>query len=232
MVARLDDLRAKLVTGRCNRQATAAVILLAAVVACARYEASAHTDSARADSIARVRQDSINRAQPGYVVDSIFPIEEEIRRFNDGLTPTTTLKGGASSPEALVRLFARALAERDTNALVSLLVSRAEFGYLVFPESRYARPPYKTKPAIVWTQLVSDSERGLSRLLERVSGDSLRISALRCPKVADREGANRYWRNCSLSIGDTAGGSRRLQLFGPILERGGRTKFLSYDTAF
>ncbi len=232
MVARVDGLRPELVTKRHSRLATAAVTLLAAVVACARYEASAHTDSARADSLARVRQDSINRAQPDYVVDSIFPIEEEIRRFNDGLATSTTLEGGARSPEALVRLFTRALAQRDTSALLSLLVTRAEFGFLVFPESRYTRPPYKTKPAVIWTQLVSDSERGLSRMLERVAGDSVRISELRCAKVADREGTNRYWRNCTLMVRDAAGVSRRLQLFGQILERDGRSKFLSYDTAF
>ena len=43
--------------------------------------ATVRADSIRRDSVARARQDSINRTLPGYVVDSILPIEEEVRRF-------------------------------------------------------------------------------------------------------------------------------------------------------
>jgi hypothetical protein len=44
---------------------------------------TARHDSIRADSVARARQDSINRATPGYVIDSLLPPEEEARRFRD-----------------------------------------------------------------------------------------------------------------------------------------------------
>src|SRR6476661_7758906 len=60
-------------------------------------------DSARADELRRARQDSINRTLPGYVVDSIFPVDEEIRRFKTkiGGTPATVLAHGSPSREAL-----------------------------------------------------------------------------------------------------------------------------------
>ncbi|HEV8365215.1 MAG TPA: hypothetical protein VGQ52_16990 [Gemmatimonadaceae bacterium] len=212
--------------------ATAALLLQAAVVACARYEASASTDSAHADSAARATQDSINRAQPGYIVDSIFPSEEEIRRFNAGLARPTALNGGAASRAELVRLFAAALRRADTAALRDLLVSRAEFGHFVFPESPFTRPPYKTKPIVIWTQLLGESTSGLERLLKNVSGDSMRISQLACDGAADREGANRYWRNCTVVLESPDGTARRIHLFGHIMERGGRFKFLSYSTDF
>jgi hypothetical protein len=81
-------------------------------------------------------------------------------------------------------------------------------------------------------QLVSDSQRGLSRLLVRVAPNQVRISNLQCLVDADREGRNRYWRNCTVNLRDSTGASRRLQLFGQIVERDGRMKFLSYSTDF
>lgn len=232
MVAGVDDLRAQLTQHRCIRPLVAAGLVLAVTFGCARYDANATTDSALADSVARARSDSVTRAQPGYVIDSIFPIEEEIRRFNAELVRPDSLIGGARSRAELVRRFEKALARQDTAGLLELIVSRAEFGYFVFPESPYARPPYKTKPAIVWMQLLSDSERGLSRLLERVAHEQIRISGLQCLAEAEREGRNRYWRHCTVNLRDSTGASRRLQLFGQIVERDGRMKFLSYSTDF
>ena len=232
MVARVDDLRAQLTQHRCIKSLVTAGLVLAVTFGCARYDANATTDSALADSAARARVDSVTRAQPGYVVDSIFPIEEEIRRFNADLARPDSLVGGARSRAELVRLFENALARQDTSGLLDLLVTRAEFGYFVFPESPYSRPPYKTKPAIVWMQLVSDSERGLNRLLARIGHEQVRISNPQCLVEAEREGRNRYWRNCTVNLRDSTGASRRLQLFGQIVERDGRMKFLSYSTDF
>lgn len=220
-------------TGRSDRRAAAAAgLCLAAVVGCGARDAQATPDSLRADSVARAFQDSVNRAQPGYIVDSIFPAEEEIRRFNEGIHRPQGLTGGARSREELVRRFAAALEGSDTAALRALHVTRAEFGYLVFPESPHVRPPFKTKPLVIWMQVVSESQRGMARLLERTSGRSVRISQLRCPTAPSVEGTNRYWRNCTVLFTEAAAPLRRMQLFGPILERDGRAKFLSYATDF
>src|SRR5262245_43682316 len=84
-----------------------AFAVLAQVTACDRAAtadaATIQADSVRRDSVARARQDSINRTLPGYVVDSIFPVDEEIRRFKAkiGGTPVTTLANGSASREAL-----------------------------------------------------------------------------------------------------------------------------------
>jgi len=215
------------VKGRLNTQATTAAILLAAVVACARKDAQASSDSA-----ARAEQDSLNRAQTGYIVDSIFPADEEIRRFNEGVPRPPGLAGGAASRQELVRQFAAALRTSDTAALRALHITRSEFGYLVFPESPHVRPPYKTKPGVVWLQLMSESRRGMARLLERVAGSSVRISQLRCPTEPTVEGPNRYWRDCTVLLSGGNADPRHQHLFGPMLERGGRLKFLSYATDF
>lgn len=201
--------------------------MMAAVLACARNDAQANSDSA-----ARAVQDSVNRAQPGYIVDSIFPAEEEIRRFNDGVPRPASLMGGAATPHELVRRFSAALERHDTAALRALHITRAEFGHFVYPESPHVRPPYKTKPLVIWMQIVSESQRGMARLLERAAGSNARISEPHCDSKPTQEGANRYWRNCTVLMSKKGAKPRRLQLFGTLLEREGRVKFLSYDTDF
>ncbi|MEW5915725.1 MAG: hypothetical protein AB1762_04945 [Gemmatimonadota bacterium] len=213
-----------------RRITTTAALCLAAVVACTGQTAQASNESLVLDSLAR--QDSINRAQPGYVIDSIFPAEEELRRFNAGSMRPAALSGGASDRETLVRQFARALQQADTATLRTLLLTRAEFGHLVFPESPFAREPFKTKPGLVWMQLVAASERGMTRLLDRVSGPGVQISSLRCDRTPEDQGPNTYWRNCSVLVHRQGTPTHRAQLFGQILVRDGRAKFVAYDGDF
>jgi hypothetical protein len=40
-------------------------------------------------------------------------------------------------------------------------------------------------------------------------------------------GPNRIWKNCSVGL-QSATGVRSIRLFGPIIERGGEFKFLTY----
>ena len=70
----------------------------------------------RADSIARARQDSINRASPGYVIDSVLPVEEEIRRFRAAVGGATAaeLQHASASRTELVERFVRDLATPAT----------------------------------------------------------------------------------------------------------------------
>src|SRR5215204_1111869 len=94
-------------------------------------------EASPADSVAiRARQDSIVRSRAGYVIDSILPVEEEIRRFQATLgTAPQGFSGGARSRTALIDAFLRSLKQRDTAGLFGLVVNRAEFGFLVYPTS-------------------------------------------------------------------------------------------------
>jgi hypothetical protein len=88
-------------------------LFILAITACANGQAAA-VDSARDDSLALARQDSVNRAQPGYIVDSILPVEEQLRRFRSSITDTVHALDGAPSRDALVRSFVVSLASADT----------------------------------------------------------------------------------------------------------------------
>lgn len=227
MVERLDHLRSQL-----------AVLALLVCGACSRdvppRVAQHQSDSVREDSLSRARQDSINRTLPGYVVDSILPIDEELRRFRAavGGVPVNELQGGAASRNSLVSGFVAALASNDSAALRSLALTPREFADLVYPESPYTRPPYRQAPGLVWSQIQNAGMSGFNRLLERLGGAQLRYEGARCSEPPKLQGRNAIWAHCTVRVSEARGPARIRKLFGPIIEREGRFKFVSYATEF
>lgn len=197
-----------------------------------RFGARASEDTSITRDVAdrdRAHRDSVIRSSPGYVVDSLHPIEDEIRRFQqEAGEPPGGFSFGATSSGALVTAFVRALEQNDTTALARLVVNRKEFGYLVYPSSPNVRPPYRQSPELVWLQRSAATNKGAARLLSRFGGHSLDYAGHTCPGAPVREGANTLWSACFVnSASPTSGDTTRLRLFGPIIERGGRYKFLS-----
>ena len=185
------------------------------------------------DSLARVRQDSINRAQPGYIVDSILPMEEQLRRFRADLTVApNALDGGATSQDELVTKFVRSLESADTAQMIRLTISRAEFAYLVFPDSPFSAPPYAQAPDLVWMRHTAASGTGLKRLLARVGGAPMGFRSWSCSPLPEKQGVNRVWGGCKVRFAKGGGAEETLQLFASIIERQGRFKILSYANAF
>jgi hypothetical protein len=215
------------------------VAILLATAGCTASDIRSETprnsaDSARADAIARARQDSINRAQPGYVVDSILPLEEELRRFRAALPgdSATALAGGSPSREALVRRFVRALAANDTADLQRMAVRGREFADLYYPESPYTRPPYRQSPALAWSLIQNPSTSGLTRLVRRLGGKSITYVGHRCDPKVVHEGRNVRYAGCLIRIVGEQGDTVTKRYFGSILERDGQFKFLSYTNQF
>lgn len=174
------------------------------------------------------------RERPGYVVDSVLPTAESLRRFRVGLPPApASLRNAERSRDALVRRFAEAVTRGDTAALRAMALDRAEFAYLVYPESPYVRPPYAQAPGVVWMMLQQGSASGLRRLLrDRTERGEWRLLAHRCDAGPTIEGANRLWRNCRVQLARVSGDTAWARLFGVIVERDGRFKFASYANDF
>lgn len=225
-----------------RRHLSSLVLALFAACAPARSDdtaAGAHAapDSAareRADAIARARQDSINRAQPGYIVDSILPIAEEMRRFRAavGGNPATALRGGSASRDGLVARFAEALAAGDSTALRRLAVTPREFIDLVYPESPYTRPPYRQSPGLLWSQIQLPSGSGVRRLVERHGGRPFVVKTLRCPTPPEVQGNNRLHAGCTVQFFSGTDAAREGRLFGTIVERQGHFKFVSFANMY
>ncbi len=167
------------------------------------------------------------------IVDSVFPIEEEIRRFVATLDSVpSALRHGAGSRDELVERFIRAVETRDTTELPRLVIQRDEFITFYYPHTRYTERPYELAPALLWFQMENPSSRGLARLLERMGGRDLDLKEVTCPGEPLIEGPNRIWEQCTVQVLDANGQPAERRLFGAILERDGRWKFLSYANEF
>jgi len=214
-------------------------VSIAALLGCdsantANGRVASRADSARSDSIARARQDSINRASPGYVIDSVLPVEEEIRRFRAavGGDPAVELRDASNSRAELVKRFVRDLAAGDTADLKRALVSPREFVDLIYPTSPNTRPPYRQSPAFVWMQISGQSASGLTRVVQRRGPLQLTYAGHECDPKPEVQGANRLWLRCSVRLASPAGETTTQRLFGTIIERRGRFKFVSYANQF
>ena len=191
-------------------------------------------DSVRADSIARVHQDSVNRAQPGYVVDSILPPREELRRFRAaaGGDSASAFTGGSDSRSALVRRFVRAIAANDTNDLRAMAIHAREFSDIYYPASPYSHPPYLQPISFAWRMIQDPSTAGLGKLLKRLGGKPVRFVAERCDANVLHEGAVTRYAGCLVDIVDETGAKVTKRYYGSVVEYKGQFKFLSYTNDF
>ncbi len=167
--------------------------------------------------------------QQGSVVagDVLLPMPEMIRRFQEPLPRMDALgDGAAESRDALVDAFVAAVEDSSAARLRSLRLDAAEFGWLYFPESRYTAKPYELPPETLWMLIDQNGLKGETRLLRRFGGASLEAGGYTCEPEPRREGPNTYWEQCTLEI-RTAEGQRTMRLFGSIMERDGRFKFVS-----
>jgi hypothetical protein len=188
------------------------------------------SDSLRADSIARARQDSITRASPGYVIDSLLPPEEEARRFRAAYPGDSAIAfvGGEKSRDALVRRFVRSLAAADTNDLRQLVVKGREFVDIYYPASPYAAGPYHQPVGFAWRMIQDPSVGGFTKLVRRLAGQRMTLVTHKCePKVLHEGKVDRY-TGCLVRIVNERGDTVTKRLFGSIVSYDGRFKFLSY----
>ena len=166
-------------------------------------------------------------AQPTHI-DSLIPRDEALRRFRRGLTRVDRLNHGLSSQDALVQAFMRALERRDSTALGRIVLSKAEFAYLYYPWSPQGLPPYDLNPDLMWFMLSLQSDKGVRRALTERGGRPLHGAGFRCDGKPSEQGENIIWGPCVLRWVKAQGDTVEERLFGPILERGGRYKFVSY----
>ena len=160
-------------------------------------------------------------------VDSAIPIDEALRRFRRDLPNPKVMHGGFGSREKLVREFVRAVEVQDTAALRGMVLKADEFAWFYYPSSPLSRPPYELAPALMWFQLQGESEKGASRLFSERAGHALGYVGHTCaaPRV---EGKNRVHSSCELRRITAVRDTVAERLFGLIIERDGRYKFVSY----
>lgn len=163
--------------------------------------------------------------------DSSRTPEEHMHRFTADLSERpTALSGGAASPEQLVSQFMRAVQQKGTVALMRTHLSRAEFAYLYYPTHPQAQAPYSLPPDLMWMMLEAQSVKGVSQAVSKLGQNPPRLEAVHCQRVSSH-GDNRVHSGClgALRQGNVAGDPATLPL-GPIIERNGQFKFVSFGT--
>jgi hypothetical protein len=162
----------------------------------------------------------------------VLPVAEALERFQRGLPRVSRLEDAAPSRDDLVRHFMAALESGDSAGLARLHVSRAEYAFLYYPTSVYTRKPYELSPDIAWLLSEQNSRKGRDRIIRRLAGKRLTLRGYECGPAV-REGKNRFWRSCRVEYTDPTVGQRvTKRLFGPIIEREGSYKLLSYSNDF
>lgn len=168
---------------------------------------------------------------PTRVIDSILPIEEQLRRVRVGLPRVDSLAHGAESRDALVREVIRATEASDTAALNRLLLTPAEYAWIYYPAHVYSRPPYELDPRTHWMLIQGGNEKGLARLLKYRGGQSLAFRGYACEVSDAVESPLREWKQCTVRV--TVDGVRKKDvLFGSIVEWRGRYKLVSFANQF
>jgi hypothetical protein len=162
-------------------------------------------------------------------VDSVIPREVALQRFQEGLREPKQLSGGAGSMDALIRRFLEGVKDRDTAELRRLLLDRAEFAYLYYPTTPQSLPPYDLSPTLMWFLLSERSGQGLTKALQSLGGKPFHYSGYECDPKPSREGANTVWGPCLVRLELTPSDTGSVRLFGLVIEREGRYKFVSYS---
>jgi hypothetical protein len=182
----------------------------------------------RSDSRPAAASSLAGQSRPTHV-DSFVPREVALEQFREGGTRVTELAHAEKTRDALIRAFVHALERRDTAGFRRLIVSRDEFAWLYYPTSAQGLPPYSLNPDLMWFMLVEQGNQGLRRALNRLGGKHLAYVGYHCEGTALSEGENTLWGPCLVRLEQAPGDTAEVRLFGPILQRGGRFKFLSYS---
>jgi hypothetical protein len=160
------------------------------------------------------------------------PADEKLAQFRASLVAPVRLSGGATSRDALIRRFVRAVERRDTSAIRAMVLDRSEFAYLYYPSSPYTRPPTVQEAPLAWFLLVQNSQKGVTRVFNRYGGQRVEYVGHRCDPEPTREGANLFWHGCVVDLKTSLTGVVARKLFGSIIERDGQLKFFSYTNDY
>jgi hypothetical protein len=194
--------------------------LAAVVIAC---------QSSKADRTTGADSNPDPRNAPGYIVDSIFPMDQMLRRFRVGLGPAPErLEHGLSGKLELARSIMSAAAVSDTVTLRRLQLTKAEFAWLYFPFSDFARDPYELPPEVSWMQIAAQSDAGLTKLMRLITNTQATVDSIVCSPTPKAQEQNRLWEDCITWWKDQEGRESHYRVFGTIIERGGTMKLVSY----
>jgi hypothetical protein len=138
------------------------------------------------------------------------------------------LEGTQESVFALAGAILAAIEADEFDALMSLRVSEAEFYHLVWPQLPSARPERNLSWDYVWRDLDQKSRNSARRTLQRHEGRPYRLIRVEFAGETTDYETYRVHRDARVVVEDASGEIRALDLFGSVIEMGGRYKAFSF----
>ncbi|HEX6210254.1 MAG TPA: hypothetical protein VF136_05730 [Methylomirabilota bacterium] len=145
-----------------------------------------------------------------------------------GTEAAAPLSATFASPEELAAAVVIALEARDSERLMSLALSEAEFRTHVWPRLPASRAGRNVPFEFVWGRLHQQSRQSLGATLARHGGRRLEVLAVRFHGATTDYGPFVVTRDPETIVRDEEGRHRSLRLFGSILRQAGRYKLFSY----
>ena len=182
----------------------------------------------RADDVLVASAESLRKI-PGYVVDSIFPPAEALRRFREasGQSRPTQLTDGDTTVLALFRGYTDALRARDSVAVLRYALTRQEYAWLYFDGSPEQRSGLV--PQAAWALMESRSSVGLGRAAGRVSSlGNARVARATCVETRTTVGSAELLGPCTVVLEAATGTRTSLPLARTVMRRDGRVKLVSF----
>lgn len=139
-----------------------------------------------------------------------------------------SLQNGYDSPETLAAAVLDALAARDEAALRRMALDEGEFREQVWPELPASRPERKMPFSYVWTDLQTKSDLGRASVLAEHGGRRYDLRKVRFAGETSRYDSFLVHRESIVDVRDQDGRDHALQLFGSMIQKGGRFKVFSY----
>ena len=130
--------------------------------------------------------------------------------------------------EELMRGLVDAYRYRDNEALDRLTLSRAEFGYLYYPESPYPEPPFRISPDLLWFMVEQNSAKGAAAAADYFAQRNATYAGHDC-SPARPEGSNLLWGPCFVTLRWPDGRDDVQRIANAVVQREGRFKMVGLD---
>lgn len=166
------------------------------------------------------------RTDPG--TDAKLTHEQELAEFRTGVPELAAFDNAAPTRDALVAQWLAAVAAADTATVRRMLLSRAEFAWLFYPTTAQGLPPYELPPGLLWDMLTRQSDAGMRYVFRRWSEKDLQLAGYDCGTAPVAEGDNLIHGPCVIHMIVDERDTIAARLTGPIIERAGEFKFVSY----
>ena len=137
-------------------------------------------------------------------------------------------KNSLDSPDQLGNAVVDALNAKDIEALNRLRVERAAYLDWIWPAFPASRPPNNFPGDFAWSNLNRKCNTGMKKWIARYGGYDLKFVGIRFDQRSETYDGFQLLRGTVLTLQNTAGEKRELEILGSVVVKDERYKLLSY----